>query len=71
MFKNTADRLLRFSSIESDSVVTLKYNVLENTGDINSQVMKASSVAGVEFKFFDNTYNGYSFDRYSSGVIIE
>ena len=69
-FKYTNDRLLRFNSVEAGSTITLKYNILEGSGNA-SEIMKASSVTGVEFNFYDNTYDGYSFDRYSSGVIIE
>ncbi len=73
-FKSTPSRLIRFSNIESGSTVTLKDNILENTGNYNDPkegILKASSVDGVNFEFIGNTYGGEPIHRYSYGIIIE
>ncbi len=64
--------MLRFSAIEEGTIITLKNNTLENTGNyLGEGFLKASSVNGVVFEFVGNTYDGEPIDRDSYGILIE
>ena len=68
-FKYTDDRLLRFNAIDSEANITLKFNILEGSGNPN-EVMKAPSAIRDCFNFIDNTYAGYMIDKNSSSVVF-
>lgn len=57
VFKNVADRIIRFNKVGADTQITIKNNTATNCGDDANDVMKATSLAeGVTYDISGNDW---------------
>ena len=55
-FTNIGDRIIRFNKVGAGTQITIIHNTATNSGDANDEVIKATSLDGVNFNIHDNSW---------------
>ena len=56
-FSSIGDRIIRFNNVGADTQITIKNNTATNSGDVNNEVIKATSLAsGIKYDISGNSW---------------
>ena len=56
-FSSIGDRIIRFNNVGADTQITIKNNTATNSGDVNKEVIKATSLAsGIKYDISGNSW---------------
>ena len=57
VFNNIGDRIIRFNNVGADTQITIKNNTATNSGAVNNEVIKATSLAsGIKYDISGNSW---------------